>query len=382
MMLPAGVDDRNNLIYENDVQPIVIRTTERTNFKKCRVLWDFVSANRNNLEPVRQSMSLVFGIAIHKGLETYYNPQQWNELSYEAKTDLAVFKFKDNLISDKKLEAQDNKGSLSEEREEEYNDHLDLGEGMLRNYGEWAPDEDEKLGLVPLAVEEKFQVPLYYPNSDEPVVINDRPVVYQVRIDLVARHEKEDGLINIWDHKTAANIGGDTSFLDLDTQLASYGWAYQVKYGERIGGIMYNELAKSYPKPPKVLKAGNLSQDKRQNTTYELYVKAIEEMGLDPEPYSAMLDHLAGKGNTHFRRTPIFKTTQEIYNQGRYVVDEVLDMTDNPRIYPNPSKMHCGYCAFQGPCNINNEGGDVQFVLGDSTLFRTRRGEDMADAAN
>lgn len=381
-MLPIGVDEYGNLQYEGTVEPIVIRTTERTNYKKCRRLWKYTSNLYYNKEPVQQSMALLFGIGIHKGAETYYNPATWDLLSFEAKVDAAVGAFHKSLELARIAERDQGKGSLSEERQEEYNEHFTLGEGMLRNYFDYAKVEDEKIGLVPIAVEEKFQIPVYMPGTDVPLFIDNRPVVYQVRIDLVARHEKENNGIYIWDHKTAANIGGDTKFLDLDTQLASYAWAYQVKHGEPVAGVMYNELAKSVPHPPKELKNGSLSQDKRQLTTYELYAKAIDEKGLDPEPYSAMLDFLSTKEQSFFRRTPIFKSQDEIYNQGIYVQYEVEEMAGSPNIYPNPTKMNCNYCAFQIPCNVANESGDEKFVLEDKTLFRQRVGEDMAHASN
>jgi len=367
-MLPIDEDDDGNLIYEGGVEPIAIRTTERTNFKKCRRLHKYTSQNKLNLEPVRQNMNLVFGIAIHTGLEARYNPENWDIISDQAKTDISVAAFEQDFLIMRKSENE--LFPLSEERAQEYDEMLDLGIGMLRNYGRCGPREDQELGLKPLAVEYKFQVPVYIPFTDKPLVIDDRPVVYQVRIDMLAEHQAT-GDIWIWDHKTAANVSRDTSFLDLETQLSSYAWAYQLKFGQPIAGVMYNELAKSYPKPPKELKNGSLSQDKRQNTTYELYVEKLEELGLDPDPYGAMLEHLAVKGESHLRRTDIVKSQREISNIGTYVYQEILDMQTGAT-YPNPTEMNCRSCAFQTPCNVENEGGDVDFVLSDTSLFRSR----------
>ncbi len=149
-MFPISEDDSGNLIYPNDVEPIAVRTTERSNFKKCRRLWTYTSQNQLNLEPVRLNKNLLFGIAIHTGLENYYNPDNWKVISDQAKTDIAVAAFEVELKRNRTLETQQ---GIPEERMQMYDELLDLGRGMLRNYGSYAPAQDSKLGLVPLAVE-------------------------------------------------------------------------------------------------------------------------------------------------------------------------------------------------------------------------------------
>jgi hypothetical protein len=343
------------------------RTSERITFKKCRTLWEFTSQNRMSLEPVRMNKNLSFGIAVHIGLEYYYNPDTWDYLDDQSKTEIAVAKFNEEMQRQLTEEKKANLGSVTTERQKEFDELVQLGVGMLRHYGEWAPERDRELGLVPVAVEEAIKVPIGEYQGE--------PVYYQARIDMVARHG--DGSLWLWDHKTAAYVSGDHTFLDIDTQITSYFWIYEQAFGELPKGMMYNELAKKVPEPPKQLKNGGLSQDKRQATTLSLYVEEIDRLGLDSEPYSAMLNYLAAKEEDYFLRTQVTRTIAEIETQARYIKAEVVDMLYDPSIYPNPSKMYCNTCDFRAPCTIRNEGGDDMFLLGDSSLYRKRESEEV-----
>lgn len=343
-----------------------IRTSERISFKKCRRLWDYTSQNRMGLEPVRMNNNLSFGIAIHVGLEKYYDPKYW-DLDDQSKLQRAIIGFTVTIEKQRAEERKANLGSLSIEREEEYDELTNLGAAMLTHYGDWAPERDRELGLTPLSVEEAIKVPIGE--------VNGETIYYQARIDMVARHA-DDG-IYLWDHKTAAYVSGDHTFLDLDTQISSYFWIYNQKFGEMPKGMVYNELAKKVPQPPKQLKNGTLSQDKRQSTTLELYVAEIDRLGLDSEPYSAMLAFLAAKENDYFLRTTVTRTPAEIATQSEYIRQEIVDMLYDPSIYPNPSKLYCNNCEFRAPCTTRNEGQDDSFLLQDSALYRKRESEDV-----
>jgi hypothetical protein len=373
-MLPIDQDEDGNLIYADGVEPYVIRTSERTNFKKCRQYWDFTSQLRNNLESTRMNHNLAFGIAVHVGMEHFYLPEEYHQ-DLLLRTNSAVVAFVEENDRQKRAE-EEATGGISDERVEEYEERAVLGAGMLRRYAEWADPQDKELGLKPIAVEWKFQIPVYDRWSN-PLIVNGRPVVYQLRVDMVAEHG--DGTVWIWDHKTAGALG-DIDHLELDIQLSSYMWALAVKTGKPVSGFMYNELEKKVPHPPKVNKNGTLSQDKRQLTTHQLYTEAIEELGLDPGPYSDMLEHLQANERDYFRRTPVRRSARELAVQGEYVVAEARDMLSGPSIYPNPGKFNCGGCDFRPPCAIRMEGNDASFTLGDPTLFRSRDAQDEVDA--
>lgn len=348
-------------------EPWIMRTSERSNFKRCRRLWDFTSQNRRNLESVKMNKHLAFGIAVHVGLEHFYDPEGW-DFPVEVRTAKAISAFVDENNRQRDAESKA-LGGLDDERIQEYAEREELGTNMLAGYGKWAESRDN---FRPVAVEQKFRIPI--PTEDGGLLVVDgRPVLYQVRLDLLV--EDDDGYYWIGDHKTAGKEDNLT-FLELDTQLSSYVWAASLYYGEMMRGFIYNELFKRYPEPPNVLKSGKLSQDKRQNTTYELYLEAIEAHGLDPAPYDGMLDYLREQPNTYFRRTQQHRSARELAVQGTYVLDEARDMYDDPAIYPNTHKFNCNSCDFLAPSIVASEGGDVEFMLNDPMMFRQRQSEE------
>ena len=367
-VLPIGYEeDGVTLKFPEGVEPYYIRTTERGNFKKCRRLWNYSSQNRMNLEPVKMANALSFGIAIHEGLEAYYNPETWH-YPHDTRVQLMLLAFTEAIEEQRKTEDEARKG-LDLDRNREYDEQLELGLGMLKRYAEWAPKQDK--GITPIAVEKKYQMLLLDENGI-PLVVNGHPVVYQIRVDLLLRDKH--GRLWVLDHKTTATLS-DLGHLDLDTQLSTYPWVVSNLLGERVEGVLYNELEKTVPHPPKVLKSGKLSQDKKQLTTSELYSQAIRENGLDSGPYETMLEYLRENPRDYFRRTPVLRTPEELEYQGRLVLAEVRDMligpSDGPSIYPNPER-HCNYCDFRAPCTIENEQGDVEFILNDPSVYRER----------
>lgn len=371
-MLPIDTREDGTLVYEDGIESIVVRTTDRTNFKKCRRLWNFASGMRKNFEPVKMNKNLAFGISIHTGLEKLYDPETW-DFPYEVKVGnmLAAFKAENER---QRIEERETIGSMDYEREKEYAEREVLGLGMLEGYAKWAKKKDK---FTPIYVEQKFQIPVPGPNGN-PLVVNGHPVVYQVRIDLVL--EDEDGRWWVCDHKTAASLG-DTGFLDLDTQMTSYAWAAQIYYNKPFAGILYNELEKVVPHEPAELKSGKLSKDKKQLTTVDLYMRAIRERGLDADDYADILEYLRFNERDYFRRTPLRRTNAELHLQGQYVIAEIADMLSDPFIYPNPSKMNCGNCDFFHPCVVANEGGDVDFVLNNKMMYRQRTSSKDVDAS-
>lgn len=369
-MRPTGVDGNGNLLYPEGVEPYVMRTSERANFKRCRRLWNYTSQNKRNLEPTRMNYHLAFGIAFHVGMEHYYEPERWT-FPEEVKRATAVKAFIDEVKRQEKEEGKA-KGGLDDERKQDYAERIELGIGMLNNYFEWAVDHDK---FKPIAVEEKFQV-IVPDENGEPLVVNGRPVVYQVRLDLLL--EDEDERLWVLDHKTAGNFS-DLAFLDVDTQITSYAWAAQLHYGRKVAGLVYNEVRKAVPHEPKELKNGTLSQDKRQLTTYNLYMKAIRDRGLDTAPYRGMLDYLSAQPEQFVRRTQVHRSQTELAVQQQLIADEARDMVGTPSLYPNPHKFNCNGCDFRPPCTIENERGDVEFVLSDPVMYRQRPTEDMEE---
>lgn len=352
----------------------IIRTSDRKAFKECRQAWDFGSKIRMNYEPIVISKHLEFGTAIHSGLEQYYTTMTF---PLETNTALAITSF--IARNEQQWLAR---GTDDPEIGEEYKAREELGIGMLNYYcGEWAPKND-KFKVV--AVELEFEVPVFVPHgtrlplgfdrggqSGYQLYYKGKPVVYQGRIDLIV--EDEYGELWIVDHKTVGSMKEDNFYLDVDTQVTSYAWAAQFFMDKPIAGVIYNQLWKSYPKPPNlVYKDTRLSKDKSQGTTYDLYIKAIREHGFDEDDYSEFLDYLFREGPTFVRRFELHRSKIELDNQGAMIYAEAVDMLGSPSIYHNPSEFRCNSCPFQGPCLSRIDGSDFRFILDSPQYYRKR----------
>jgi len=356
-----------------------IRTSDRKTFRQCRQKWDFTSPIRHNLEPIRTDSNLSFGIAIHVGLESYYDPDFWNQPD-EVKTNRAVMSFLDSRAEQRKAE----RDAMDPVQQEEFDELTELGKGMLSYYGQWAPIHDR---FTPVEVEYKFQIPIKIPaglhvsslfnrldgfssDRNDNLMYLGTPVMYEGRIDVLLRDE--DDALWIMDHKTTSRLDSGTAHLDVDPQVASYAWAAQQITGDYVAGVIYNQLRKSVPQAPRVLKSGKLSQDKSQNTTYELYVDELESRGLNHYEYEEFLDYLRENPNEYVRRLQLHRSKTELNRQGELIFMEAMEMVGEPAIYPNPHFLECNRCPFKTPCLIAQEKGDVEFILNDQMMYKER----------
>lgn len=96
------------------------------------------------------------------------------------------------------------------------------------------------------------------------------------------------------------------SFEDLlvDAQLPWYACIYALSTTPKLQladiDVGYLSIPKSMVDAPRVLKNGTLSKDKSQNTTYDLYLAKINELGLDVESYDDILNSLRLKNPFSF----------------------------------------------------------------------------------
>lgn len=347
---------------------LIIRTSDRGNFKRCRMQWEFGSKIRMNYEKSRVGVALRFGTAVHAGLEEWYNPVTWDKLKPSGRAHLAMTAFHKAWPKP----ASDD----PEEFHTEWQEYSELGVGMLNNYFDYSVKYDD---FKPVYAEIEFEVPIpfspeqqydnpKFESRDEYLWYRGMPVVYQGRIDLIVQDDHDRYWI--WDHKTAGRFDS-TEWLALDDQVGSYAWAIQQQLGITIAGITYNELAKEVAKPPKVLKNGSLSQDKRQITTEKIYRETLAQQGLSVVGYEEYLSYLAENPRQFIRRTQVHRSQRELQIIGERILAEAIEMLDSPSIYPTPSKFNCTGCDFFQACIARNDGSDYQWIL-DSSNFINR----------
>lgn len=394
-----------------------IHTSERKAFRACRRRWNWVYREMYN--PMVQSEPLEFGVAFHKAMETLYEPLMWKK-PVEVRMNLALVAFKktcdEHLAEYKRMNPDPDVEVI-----ESYKTRTELGLNMLKFYvRNVVPIYDNN--WVPIRVEVGFEVPIKHPETGqqlwckcdgcwrrftkaEPEELlewkgqpgrdyaqipmdewinryrerwNGLPITYGGRLD--ALFQDSSGRYWIADWKTTSRFldeDAESSFLQLDDQIASYLWALQ-QYGINCAGFVYVEIKKAYPQEPELLtrkyKGRSVSTNKNFMTTHEMFLKTIQthdpdawQMGL----YDDHLLYLKSEGPRFTQRHQIHKNAHEIQEVGRVIAMEAMDMTDvNLRVYPQPGRFSCNWCLFRQPCLGMNMGEDHQYTL--DTMFEKR----------
>lgn len=378
-----------------------IHTSERRSFKGCKLRWNWHF--RGEWTPKGAAPPLEFGIAYHRGMEVLYEPETWH-WDKEIVGQLAIKAFVDNCNQQRAEHlAQSDCESLEAAVQEEFDERVKLGRGMLEYYfRRQLPKYPEKFKVV--KVEIAFKVPIMHPDTGEqlfckcnncfkrymarqqeegvtPADMSSKdtifwkglPVVYAGRLDALLEDENGDYWIIDW--KTARSISTDDTFLELDDQISSYVWALRLGLKLPVKGFIYHEQRKGFPEPPqrlKVIRKGcSFSVSKSQTTDYETFLRTVETQ--DSAAYRAgyydeFLEYLKAEGILFFKRWQIVRTDDQLKMIGYDIGQEALDMIDSKtRIYPSPGKFGCQFCAFRQPCLGRRAGEDVEFLL--KTLF-------------
>lgn len=340
-----------------------LRTSDRISFRSCRRQWGWGSHLRGNLGSKFPSSPLWLGSGFHfamedfHGLNLYETPARALDAYYYAT---------------RRKGGSDNLPAT-------WREDLQLGRDMLRYYTEdWLATRDPLQTFVykdEPQVEVNFRLLVPF-DTDLMLEWGYDEVVYSGTLDRVITDEY--GTLYIVEYKTAKQIF--TKHFQTDPQVTAYCWAASVLYpGHAIGGVIYQQHRKSLPDEPRMLASGKLSTNKSQNTTHSRYRKAVNAIYGDPSKAPAdvvsCMSELARQENElyddYVRRDYLFRNSHQIQAEGEKVLLECLDML-NPdlNLYPNPTRMNCAWCAFQGPCIGMDSGEDWEDELKAFTTYR------------
>lgn len=369
-----------------------IHASERKSYRGCRRRWDW--AYRQHLTPFGQAKPLEFGIAIHKGMEVFFNPETWG--SHDTET-----KLKDALAVFDEMNTKQREHFLSTNApgEDDYDERKQLGAGMLTYYArEVHPFTDN--WIEPVSTEVSFHTPLYVPKlewtiangtvgqevtcSNSPLCGQDHsnpaPVTLDGRIDAIFK-DLVNGGYYIFDWKSATTLITDDKFLFLDTQITDYVAALKVQLGLNIKGFIYAELKKAFPIAPPMLKktwqGKKFSTSKQNPTTAALARQAFEVY--DPEAlaagkYDDYLEWLENDKNApkFHQRFAIRQPDAKLRNCLDNAAMEAMEMV-NPQlmIYPATGRFNCSGCAFLDPCMAKFHNEDYQYTL--DTMYEERK---------
>jgi ATP-dependent helicase/DNAse subunit B len=323
---------------------------------------------RHNLRPKVSSQginfNLSFGTAVHAALEYMYKTGD------PKAVDVFVGEWTQLTNTVKKL----NEGFFYE-NEEQFAYHMDLGQGMLRFYTEWAKLNDD---FEVVNTEHLFSVP-----TGQACDIGPRknlPVYYRGRMDMVVRDKRTDRY-GVMDHKTSSRHDDEDFLLklDMDEQVTRYMWAaqeeadlYDLPY-KKIDFVLYNVLFKAYPKPPTMTTRDLPSLDRQKEmTTSGLFSEvimrdeALKQWFIENEKAQSYYEWLKEIGDKRFiHRELVKRNDYELRACGDRIKMEIEDMlSPNLNIYPNATgEWYCIKCPFRGPCLATNDGTDVQYML-------------------
>lgn len=332
-----------------------IHVSDVGTYKACRRLWSYESPLRRNLTPRIPSKHLQLGGNVHYGLNGYYHPEN-------PRTEEILLDTYHHAVAADFVRLQPFYGTAIYNELQEY---ADLGYGMLEHYHRWAQEHDDFTVLDP-EVELRVPLPLVGPLG--------QPVEYVGAADLLTQ-SKRDGIL-LDEFKTASSFP-ELKALYLEEQLYGYLWAAQSdpRYeGMRPVGMRYTFLRKKLPSLPTELKRGGLSQAKKIDTTFEVYMAAIESLGLDAADYTEILEDLRQRGNTFFFRTIVKPPPSSYATFATSLVSVAAEMISPVTpIYPTGSRFRCGWCSFRLPCIFEHFGFDPEPILRSDFTQRGKR---------
>lgn len=341
---------------------VYLHISDAKMFRDCRRRWKFGSPRQLNLTPIMPDMKFWLGTAIHLSLQTYLTEVH----AGEAKAaDLALAAY-DDWAEKRIAHAQRKMLDMPEEQVQKMYETAVLGRGMLQHYYEWCPTVDN---FKTVLVEHVFELPLKIDGKILSITLPDgrkAQVWMKGKIDAVV--DTPDGHRWLMEHKTMASV--DTAYYTLyDEQSAVYTYAAQETLSELLGdskpidGVLYNLLRKKIPAVPEELKTGGLTKRKNIDTTYKVYMEAINAIGANPADYAEILGILQEKKNRFFLREPVFRTQAEIRETILRMYYIAQDMYNNPVMYPNPDFFKCRMCAFQTVCVAMSNNADWKYIL-------------------
>lgn len=307
------------------------RNSEVNDFLRCRKKWDW--RWNQGYTPKKQNDKLFFGNLMHKWLETLY------KTGWTSDATNAAIKFYDETSIDQDPVACGEIWDMFCEVSSGYEDRW------------WENDKEWEI----IATEFEFEVPL------------DDEITYTGTIDLIFRH-LPSGKVWFMDHKTTSSLDIYDNNSRMDRQISRYWWALK-KLGYDVGGFIYNIILKDYPRPPRVLKKGNLSVDKNQNTTLDLYIQAIHDNGLDINDYTEHLNWMKAHPREYFRRVNVKRTDAELANamfEFYYQAKEANGLKQSGErefIYRNITKDCSWDCPFMDACKADMDGSNIEFLM-------------------
>lgn len=335
--------------------------TEVGSFRTCRRRW-FLDTHLRLAPKTQVTWYLIFGDCIHAALEVYYKSGR------DAKKMRAAF-VRAWKKEDTALRVKYGPFYLMG-IEDEWQKHKERGFEMLRCYDLFDREDPFFDHIDEVGIEERSFIEILGPDGEP---LPGSPLL-SGKIDLIGENRRD-----AWgmDHKALAGAPSDAA-LDIDDQLTGYTYIYWRISDTLLRGFAYNVLIKDPPKPPRILQSGELSKDKSQRTTYDLYLNEINRLKLDVADYEEVLTFLKASGwRRYFIRIGSGRSMEHLASYEDHLWRTVRDMQacieDPAEAYPNPSQYVCPGCAVMPICSAMEMDEDVEQVIANGFITQEPR---------
>lgn len=334
----------------------IIRTSDRSNFRRCRRRWNWSSHLRQNLAPTEHASPLWYGSGFHFALEDFHSHHRYPH-ARDAFRAYVKATHRQARATNRLLPG-------------DWAELTKLGDGMLDYYEEWLVARDPLQTFIfpdathtdqfQVEVHALIEIPFPTPHYDQ--------VLYAVTLDRVSIDEH--GQLWIVEYKTAKRI--QTLFFQTDPQVGAYTWIGPQLYGRPIAGVVYQQHRKDVPDDPRIVQGGHPSVAKQQLTTHRKYRRSLiniyGEVLRAPAPCVDMLNELerleTPDADKFIRRDKIERNAYQAQSEGEKLMMELEEMLNpNLPLYPAPTR-ECGHlCSFKHACVALDDGSDWKLEL-------------------
>lgn len=333
-------------ISSDKEQLIVVRTSDRMLFKKCRRLWGWMSHMKMGLQIKEQADYFWFGTGMHYALEDYHGHNVYGHpaIAFQAFTEAT---------------RADNSAPGT------CNELLPIGVGMMSYYADYWLKTRDPLKTFYLNGKPQLEVHGYV---DLGVKHRGLRVVYGFTIDRLVIDDA--GQLFVGEYKSAKDFR--IFHYDTDEQCTAYCWAANRLYNRPVSGVLYYQFKKQVATLPKILSTGLVSSDPRQATSSALYRKRLldiyGDLKLAPAKNIKCLNELTVKesedSDRFIRRECIERNQSQIDRFEERVMLELEDiLNDDLPLYPNQNKDCSWSCPLQHACIAMEDGSDYEQIL-------------------
>lgn len=327
-----------------------ISISEINSFLRCRRAWDLTSASRQSLRhKVTPKIYFVIGSAVHEAIDAQArgdDPFEYFERYVQSER-----------TSRRALYEELSGSSAWDSEMEEFEASVDLARSLVRQYFNHYGAESplEELGLKYVGTETPFSIPLA------------NGLNFVGTFDGIATDIATESQYYLVENKTAAQKPR-VDVIQSSNQFVGYNWAFRTLTGHTPAGTLYNGILKKLIKSPKVLKSGELSQDKQAGVTLQTFLAAIQKGGYDPVKYLPYMEYLQereanGDDRFFYREMFTYSNVQldNWYEDVLKPISEELDpIAQDIKVYPNFTS--CDGCLVKDLCNAMQLGENVEAV--------------------